>query len=291
MNQANKFCKKCGCPLKDEDIFCKNCGNAVNNQQETNNNQQTMHNQGLNDFHQSMNNQPMRMNNRHDNITYNQSNNTSYSKQSYNFNSNQNNSNQNGSWKYAVTGIIVLILISVGIYFLINMNNNSSNNSDGTTNNNSSNNSSNNTTNSNSYGGNTESNSTKNVSFNGFTFKVPTGFVHDIDGDTLSFGDSADTWYAGVQVLTGEYSRLISNKSQVIAGIERNGYKVNTYDQKTYSGMECITMEVSGLGQNMIIGYVKANSSQIFVVSVLNTYKDYDYSLFADTIKVLKTGV
>ena len=43
MNENNKFCKNCGCPLNDGDMFCKNCGTTVNNQpinQNNDNNQQ-----------------------------------------------------------------------------------------------------------------------------------------------------------------------------------------------------------------------------------------------------------
>lgn len=310
MNIVNKFCKNCGCPLKDEDRFCKNCGTAVCNQQQ-------MHNQESNSFHQPMNNQSMGMNNRVDNkqnsIPYNKPNNMAYNKTNNNYNSYQNNSNSNVKWKDAAVGIILLILIGAGAYLLLNMDGNTpintggnssstNNNSNNTTNNNSSNsasdttndnsnNSSNNETSDNSYAGNTQSSTTKSVYFKGFTFKVPTSYVYEIDGDTLSFEVNEDTWYVGVQVLTGEYSSLISNKKQVIAGIEEYGYKINTYNQKKYSGMECITMEVNGLGQKMLMSYVKANSSKIFVVSVVNPYNDYDYSLFEDIIKVLKTGV
>lgn len=289
MNNGNKFCKNCGCPLKDEDRFCKNCGTAVSNQQEVNNNQQQLHDQESNSFHQTMNNQPMGMNNgidnRQNNISQNQSNNRSYNMSNNNFNSHQNNSNSNVSFKYAVIGIVLLVLVGVGVYLLLNMGGNTPSNNGGNSNSTSDN------SNNNSYGGNTQSNSTKSVYFKGFTFEVPASYVHEIDGDMFSFGNSADTWYAGVQVLTVEYSRLISNKNQVIARIEGNDYKVNTYNQKTYSGMECIIMEVDGFGQKMLVGYVKANSSKVFVVSVANLYKDYDYSLFEDTIKVLKTGV
>ena len=63
------------------------------------------------------------------------------------------------------------------------------------------------------------------------------------------------------------FEQLITKKNQVISGIEDGGVHVNSYDVETYSGLKCIVMKVTSNGQNMLLAYVKASSSKIFVVS------------------------
>ncbi len=130
---------------------------------------------------------------------------------------------------------------------------------------------------------------TNKVSFEGFTIDIPNNYSYEIEGTTLSFNNNSGTWYAGVQVVNSDYNLLVTNKNQIISSIQSRGYEVGTYDQKTYSGMPCIVMETVGMGQKMIMSYVKINSSKVFVVSVVNMFKDYDYDLLADIVKILST--
>ena len=80
MNQGNKFCKNCGCPLKVEDKFCKNCGRAVSEQ--------------------VVNNNPLPINNP-------------------NYYQNNIPPKNNGTGKYIIIAIILAIIVGVGVYFLI----------------------------------------------------------------------------------------------------------------------------------------------------------------------------
>ena len=257
MNQSSKFCKNCGCPLKEDDRFCKNCGTAVVNEQVTNNIEQQMNN-------------PIN-NNVQNNVTYNQNPST------------QNNSNQNFNMKYAIMAVVFLILIGVAVYFLLNMD--KVNKLDNTSKNNNS------VNNNSSSVSNKKPSSTRIVTYNGFTFKVPTDYKNEIDSNTLAISNGEGTWLAGIQILNGEFEKLLTSKDQVVNGIESRNYKINTYDSKTYSGMKCITMEAVSNGNKMIMAYVKATSSKIFVVSLYNEKNNYDYSIFENVTNVLKTGV
>lgn len=187
----------------------------------------------------------------------------------------QNNvpTNSNGGLKYIIIGIALFALIVTGIYFLINGKGNSGNNS-GSSNN-----------------GNNSSGYTKSVYFSGYTFKIPSNYEYNIEDDILSFGDKTNNWYSGIKILSGDFNTLLSRKDVVISSIESSGYNVNTYNTKNYSGMECIVMEVISAGTKMLVGYVKASSSKIFVVSVVNLNKGYDYDLFETTVSILKTAV
>lgn len=252
MNQNNNFCKNCGCQLNPNDRFCKNCGTAIDDQPVLNNNEQVVENSPI--------------------IP----------------NSNLNNSfvaKKKNSGKYIVISLIVALLVGVGVYFLLIKDNNSN----GINGNNKENNTSNGTNSNNKESNN--SSTLKDVSYKGYTFKVPTNYEYKINDDTLSFGNKEDTWYAGFKVITSNYDVLVSSKSRVVSEIEASGYKVNTYDQKEYSGLNCIVMEVDGMGQKMLLAYVKITSSKVFVVSVLNLYKDYDYDLFAKTIEIISTAI
>lgn len=200
--------------------------------------------------------------------------------------SNQSISQNNNTWKNIAICLMVAIIVGGGVYFFLN------NRKESTTykgsesgNNNYKENDNQNNQN------NNQTNSYKNVSFSGFTFSVPSNYNEKIDGSSLSFSDALGSWYAQTQVIDGSYDIIIPNKEQVISGIESSGVKVNKYSEKTYHGIPCFVMEVESMGQPMLMGYVKTNASKIFVTASWNMYKEYDYDLFSDIVKVLSTGV
>ncbi len=269
MNENNKFCRNCGCPLNNGDMFCKNCGATVNNEPINQNNVNS----------QQLNQQPLPMNN---NIPKNQNNNTS------------------NSWKNIIISLIIFALVGGGVYFFLNNRKESTtykgsesgnNNYKENDNQNNQNNNQNENTGNEDLNNNNQTDSTKSVSFSGFTFKVPSTYNEKIEGSSLSFSDTTNSWYAQMQVIESDYDIIISNKGQVVSGIEAGGIKVNKYDEKSYHGIPCLVMEVESMGQPMVMGYVKVSSSKIFVTAVWNLYEKYDYDLFSDIVKVLSTGV
>ena len=234
--------------------FCKNCGSPLNKEDKFCKNCGTI-----------VNNQALPNNNL--NMNYEQNNNGMI-----------NNYNQPSKSNKNLTIIIVAILLVIGIgvaLFLILKPSDNGKNTDNTGNSSSSNVSSN----------------TKKVSFEGYAFEIPTDYECEIDGEILSCGDKKDTWYFGIQIISGDFNNLISNKDQLLSNIEAKGYSVKTFDQEEHNGLKCITMKVDGFGHKMLMAYVGISSSKVAVISTVNLYKDYDNNLFEEAMKVLKTGL
>lgn len=258
-------CKKCGSPLAEGDQFCKNCGATVNAQE----------NQiGV----QSINNQPNQMQQPIDNqqqmtnMQQNYSNNSQNSWQNnYNPTPNFQQPKSNGKGKYVIIGVAIVVVIFAAIFGISMLGNK------------------------NIYGGGSSSggitnNSTYTVKFSGFTFKIPTNLIYDIDYDTLYIGDEDGTWEAAIGLLSGSFSQLQTKKNQLISTYQQIGYGASNVNQKTYGGLDFITIELTYSGQNTILGFAKANSMYVFGTTVCNLDNDFDYNLLTDIAKVLSTA-
>ncbi len=287
MNQNNNLCRNCGCPLKLEDRFCKNCGMAVGNTQVLNNDS----NQGMtnpnNDYNAWQNNQsmPVQQNMNQSNQPVPNNNYNPYQNNPNNYRNSIPKNKTNSTGKYIIIGLVAFVLVGIAVYLILTMQNDNSRYTPSTP--------TTKTTPTTPTTPTTQTNTTKTISYGGFTFKIPSNYISDTSSDGLTISDSSDTWAILLEVIPGDYNKLINNRNTVISGIKSTCQDcvVSTYDQKVYSGMNCITMETTKQGYKMLLGYVKANSSKIFVVNALNQANTYDYDLFAKAVEILKTGV
>ena len=352
-------CKKCGYPLTQDDIFCRNCGEQVNTQNEqitipkpanndvdlmaspmpnfvsTNNSipnpmQQTTNNETLNnietltdsaplnnfgynmestnniaptnipnsigqvnnasplnsplpnDMRQIENNQSLNEfvpNNNTSNYPNNNLNNTQngyYSTPNY---QQQKPNKSNSTSTYVIIAVAIAIL-AVGAIFGTRLLSNKNNNN-------------NNSNNNNSSGGSEVINkqqSTYTVRFKGFTFKIPTNLIYQNNETALVVGDEASTWETAIEVVSGSYSQLVTNKSNLIPAYQQIGFSANNLNQKTYGGLDFITIELSKGGTNALLALTKANSMNIFVATTYNLNNNFDYNKITEIAKILSTA-
>ena len=275
-------CKKCGSLLTENDQFRKNCGASVIAQEEQNNVQQSVNNQA-DLMQQTVNNQPdltqhpMNIAQPINNMQQNYSNSNQNSWQNnYNPTPNYQQQKPNSNGKFIGIGIAVVVVI-VGIIFGMKFFGNGGNN--------------------NYSGGNSggseisnNTNSTYSVRFKGFTFKIPTNLIYNTDSDTLYIGDEADTWQAAIVVVSGSFNQLQSNKNNLITVYQQAGYGAANVNQKTYGGLDFITIELTHSGQKAILGFAKANSMYLFGATTYNLDNSFDYNLLSNVAKVLSTA-
>ena len=321
-------CKKCGYPLTQDDIFCRNCGELVNTQNEqitipkpanndvdlmaspvpnfvsTNNSipnpmQQTTNNETLNNIETLTDSAPL------NNFGYNMEstnniaptnipNSRGQVNNASNYPNNNLNNTQNGYYStpnyqqqkpnksnntstYVIIAVAIAI-IAVGAIFgtrlLSNKNNNNSNNN-------------------NSSGGSEVINkqqSTYTVKFKGFTFKIPTNLIYQNNETALVVGDEASTWQTAIEVVSGSYSQLATNKSNLIPAYQQIGFSANNVNQKTYGGLDFITIELSKGGTNALLAFTKANSMNIFGATTYNLNNNFDYNKITEIAKILSTA-
>lgn len=321
-------CKKCGYPLTQDDIFCRNCGEQVNTQNEqitipkpanngvdlmaspmpnfvsTNNSipkpmQQTTNNETLNnietltdsaplnsplpnDMRQIENNQSLNefvSNNNTSNYPNNNLNNTQngyYSTPNYQ----QQKPNKSNSTSTYVIIAVAIAIIAVGAIFGTRLLSNKNKNN-------------NNSNNNNSSGGSEVINkqqSTYTVKFKGFTFKIPTNLIYQNNEKALVVGDEASTWETAIEIVSGSYSQLATNKSNLIPAYQQIGFSANNVNQKTYGGLDFITIELSKGGTNALLALTKANSMNIFGATTYNLNNNFDYNKITEIAKILSTA-
>lgn len=265
-------CKRCGYVLTDNDQFCKNCGAAVYNTSAQNNNvglgnsqtqnytqsnmqQQSISQQSMNNYSQPAMQQPNWA--------------SGYNGQPI------NQIPKNNNTKFIIIGIIVAVVI-VGVIVAISVFGSNKSNNSGTNN-----------------GGSSvvnNSNSNYTVRFNGFTFKVPTNLVYEAQTDALILADEEGTWVASIEVIEGSYSQVLSRKSQLQSLYQSMGYTSSVAVEKTIGGMPFITLEISKSGVNALLGVAKANSMNLFGITVYNKDNTYDYKLLETISSVLSSA-
>jgi hypothetical protein len=221
-----------------------------------------------------MNNATMSSNNGINNPTMSSNNSQSAWQNSYNQQPVMKQKNNNGDGKYMILGVVIAVAILVvvcviGIIF-------SGSGNDGT---------------SNSVSGITQtSSSTYNVKFQGFTFKVPTDLIYETDSDALYIGDEDGTWQASIEIVEGSFSQLQSNKNQLISIYQQQGYGAANLNEKTYSGQDFITLELTYSGSNAILGFTKANSMYVIGATAYNMDNDFDYDTFNKVASIISTA-
>ena len=256
-------CKKCGFQLTESDQFCKNCGAPVNNIS-AQNPSATLGSQNMQGY-----SQPGVMN---------QSNvqpSTQYGQQSWTNGYNLQSTSQiqkNSNTKFIIIGIVVVLAI-VGIVVAISAFSGNKTNNSGINN-----------------GGSSAANSSYTVKFNGFTFKIPTNLVYEVEEDCIALGDEEGTWTAFIEVSEGSYSQLLSNKSQIQSVYQADGFISSVAAEKTIGGMSFITIELSKDGTNSILGWSKANSMNLFSIVAYNINNEYDYKLLEKVSSILKSA-
>lgn len=277
-------CKNCGFQLSENDLFCKNCGTPVNNQSVQNNND-NLNNQNTAYAQPSIN-----PNIQNPNVAPNNQN-------LYGANMvNQQNAQQQPSWmnsynmqpikdtskndtaKFIIIGIVIAILI-VGVIVAINIFNSKK------------------TNNSEVNGGNATSNttnvnkkSTYSVNFEGFKFSIPDNLVYEKENGVLLIGNEEGTWLTQLEIGQGSYESLKSNKNQLQSSMQQNGYNCTAVIEKTFGGVNFLSMEASFSGQNMIIALAKANSMYFMGITAINQSNEIDYNLLETIAPIISSA-
>jgi len=275
-------CIRCGSQLTENDQFCKGCGAATNNTSAQTINASNFTAQGQQPVsQQSVVQQPVAQQPvaqqpiaqpsvAQQPIPQQQTWANSYNGQpSYN----QMPTKKDGNGKFIIIGVIAAVVILVGILaftMLSNKNGDSSNDGNGVAQNNST--------------------STYKVNFKGFEFKIPTNLVYETESNAIVLGDEDGTWAAAIEVVDGAYSQILKNKSQLQSVYTKQGYKASSAVEKTYGGMNFITLELTASGQNLLLGITKANSMSMFGITAYNVANEFDYNLLTTLSKILKNS-
>ena len=268
-------CKKCGSPLNENDQFCKNCGEIVNSQ--TNNiGIESSMNVNNNMNQQPMNNvQPTYSNNMGSNMNNEQAwtnynNVPNYS----NNNQNMNMNRSNGNGKYIAIGLAIVVgIIAIAFVAGIFLNKDDNKSTSG-------------------QSSNTTQTSTTNykVSFKGFTFEIPDNLIYEERNGVLLIGNEEGTWVTQLELEQGSFAQLKANKSQLQTLMQQSGITSSIASEKTYGGVEFITLEITASGQNAIAALAKANSMYFIGITAINQNNEFDYKLLETIAPIINSA-
>ena len=136
----------------------------------------------------------------------------------------------------------------------------------------------------------TKKESSYKVKFNGFELKVPTNLIYEESQGMMLIGDEEGQWVASMLVVKGAYNQLTTNKNQLQGTFTQQGYQASGAVEKTINDMPCITLEISKSGVNSLVCYAKANSMNIFGVTVANTDNEFDYDALETIADILNSA-
>lgn len=264
------FCKNCGAPLVEGDVFCRSCGANINN---SNNNQQG-------------------------NISTNTVKSIRRKKKKSDIVTN------------IMIGCCALVVVASAVIIFVLVKNGTSSNirfegdyGDIPSNTDINNNEINNTSNGNlnlNINSNSNINTNTNVvydsssfavKFKGFTFRIPNNIVYETRDDSILLQDSSGTWATYIEILDGSYDVVQTQKSELQAIYQNQGFTSNNLTEKNIDGINFITLEVSKSGNNALLGISGGDATHFFGTTVYDIENKFDYDILKTISKVLSSAV
>lgn len=298
-------CKFCNFILEEGDMFCKNCGNRVNdnvakiNNESHNENNNHVHSAGvhhenhahnMNNMHHE--NRESNMNSYHDQVRQVEPMNNKFN-QGQNIPMNQYNNQARPQMntpqrnnmpakktdpsKYILIGVIAVLAFA--LVFVLTSNKISLNNNEENNNNN----------NNVIQTGNTKT--SYKVKYNNFEFSVPDNLIYDTSSGKFVIGNEEGTWAASVSTVASNYNQLKANKGQIKINFESKGIKASTGQIKKVKGVEFLNFELSDGYEKILASYTSLNSMKVAALTIMFVDGEADYSVLEELAPVISSAV
>ena len=131
---------------------------------------------------------------------------------------------------------------------------------------------------------------TYTVKVNGFSFKVPQTYIYEVRNGYLLLTDETDSWILRLSVQKMSYESLKTNMEQLKPTAEKQGYKAEEAEVKTFSGVELIKFNFEASGMKYNGGYAKINSMYLATIEGFNQDNTYDEDLLKKAAAIIKTA-
>lgn len=128
----------------------------------------------------------------------------------------------------------------------------------------------------------TQKSNTYKISYAGFKLYIPDNLVYEMDyiNNAINIGDAESTWVAQLGIKQGAFSQLKQNKSYLSSYLMQEfagaGATVSNATVETIGGVEYVLLECKMAGTNMIIGYAGLNSMYSAYFEIMNENNDFD---------------
>lgn len=129
------------------------------------------------------------------------------------------------------------------------------------------------------------------VKSNNFTFKIPDYLIYQKKNDMLSLMDEEETWLASIGATEINYSQLVKNKNKIKSNLEKEGCEVIKIAEKEVSDVNYLLFEINLSGQNILVGYTAANSMYVFFFEIYDAYDEFNYDVLNELSPIFSSAV
>lgn len=306
------YCSKCGNLINQGEKFCGNCGQAVPDVTQPvveNNSVNTINGESVDTVAPVINNEvvtpvePISVEPAPTPIQQpvptpvNQP--VSNPQPTYN---NVNNNKKNNSNSIIIIVAVIIIAILVGcLIFVLNKKDDEGGSSDNTNTSVNDNTNTNTNTNTNVNDNNNNNNQTNNVSdnvektvtFNGYTFTLPTGYTTQEDIDEIAFINPTNDKAFSVFVDDAPFDMFKDYINELGNMLVSYGYTVNNGQIKTAGGLEYIVFEISNSEGDKLLYYLSpagTNPNHSFEGVVQDKANTYNYDMLTTMSTIIKTA-
>ena len=291
------ICRNCGTENLDTNTVCTNCGNglvdAPNPAMPNNNINASLNNQNIiNNPNQMASNTNVNATN---NMGANQVNNPSSFQTSPSYTqptNNMNNKKDNNKKMILaiVLGVVLLVAVGVGGFFIGN-----SLNSDDNSNNSNNNNQTNNNTPTDNNSDNDNNTPTTpvasdiSVSLDGIYLELPSDYIYEVGYDQISFANAEQTWIASVTTIPVSYAQFQVQQSTMLSYlISTMSITDYTMNEETRDGVDGIFIEGRS-GEIYVTCFVIGFNSNTSFLVIVGSEEAFDIGV-SETIEVLQTA-
>ena len=291
------ICRNCGTENLDTNTVCTNCGNglvdAPNPAMPNNNINASLNNQNIiNNPNQMASNTNVNATN---NMGANQVNNPSSFQTSPSYTqptNNMNNKKDNNKKMILaiVLGVVLLVAVGVGGFFIGN-----SLNSDDNSNNSNNNNQTNNNTPTDNNSDNDNNTPTTpvasdiSVSLDGIYLELPSDYIYEVGYNQIAFANAEQTWIASVTTIPVSYAQFQAQQSTVLSSLLSTMPITDyTMNEETRDGVDGIFIEGRSGEMYVTCFVIGFNSNTSFLV-IVGSEEAFDIGV-SETIEVLQTA-
>ena len=124
----------------------------------------------------------------------------------------------------------------------------------------------------------------------GYTFNTPVGYTATQKTSSVLLTNGFKN--INVNISTGSYENLKSNKTLLSSYFSNNGYTVTNIHTAAYNNVEFLCAETKSQGYVLVIAYAKLDTNNVIVVTTTNAANTTtaDYSLLADIATSIRTA-
>ncbi|NLC48467.1 MAG: zinc ribbon domain-containing protein [Tenericutes bacterium] len=130
---------------------------------------------------------------------------------------------------------------------------------------------------------------TISVNVDGYTYKIPNNLVYSVTNDSLYITNKEETWLIiAIAAKNQTYSEYISKKSFYVSSIESMGAKVNKAEEKKVLKRNYLVFDVDFNSENFLMAITDADALNSLIVELYTSSNTADYTLLENLSKILK---